>query len=455
MAEREKRSVGRWLLRIVFASIAAVFLLIAIGVIVLYSRPRPSAESLAAAEERYREVRALYPGATTTTLAAVAASPTPAAPATTETLQARCDRLYLDLLVPADFMDGLNPYRLKDKMDSARQLAGLFDSGVRVSAEARSHYRHVHNRALMAMADYLWQDAVPTGMQMGDSYDFKDPDPAARAKRFERLILTLKYLRMIDCSGEQWNNQAMKCLNLYAIQMEKLPPELAAIDLGLISPRRVLDFQAIVALQLDYLRDARKVYEQMMKPGVVFQYVHEHEFRTEHGDWFIKASKYLACAASAVLYPPLYGAKTLDQALKFEKAHHDYAAALAKGPSVPPVMMFSPLGREMRLYSRLVAGAIGLRRGDPIPPPEQIGPDSYFFDPVLQKPYKMYRERNVHSSDPQSAAYLYIRRPYVVESGVIQEYDIIRIPLPSDHPGLENVPGLRYGDMDQNTKYTK
>jgi hypothetical protein len=141
----------------------------------------------------------------------------------------------------------------------------------------------------------------------------------------------------------------------------------------------------------------------------------------------------------AVVGPAMSFAPTVNSRIIEEQVLQDYATAWSHHDTQDVQGFVATELQRMneQIKSRVVAGAIELRRGAPIPSPDQIGPGSYFFDPVTQRPYKLYVSR-----DNPNYVQLHVRRPVVDGDGRKFEMDVYQFNLPANHPGLQGVPRL-------------
>lgn len=445
MAEQRERSPFRFLWRLTLIGALIVVVILGLGLGYLYSLPRPDRAVLAEAERKYEQVRALYPKlATPAPVSTQTPQPKNQTQTTTESLQARCDRLFKELLLPTEIMTALDTRELDAKLENARELAAMYDSGIRVSDEARNLYRLVHADAFRYIAQSLAEGrhpGDPKALQYGTTWTAREQDPVVRAKLFDNLVTALKFLRVADCPFQHLYiyQELIVALQPPPINasgpLRALPSELMTLDLNLLAPRRALDWPRCMALALEQCREQRKYWENMLDTGFVFDRLCEMESRARVREpWSSKAFGYCRSVAGALVISRKHAPATLDYFRSVETNFEDYATSCAK--SVAPI----PADNTMiqldfdQLQARLIAGALALRRGEPVPPLDKIGPDSYFFDPVMQRPYILRA-----SNTGRETGLLEVLRPFRFSNGVVQKMTRMNIALPANHPGLEKI----------------
>ncbi|MEN6625131.1 MAG: hypothetical protein ABFD69_02765 [Candidatus Sumerlaeia bacterium] len=436
MSDEGKKPLARQLLILALIGAPFVLLVIVAGLLLYHGAAMPSVETYAKAEKRYRETRALFADPITTV--PVQAAPVSITVQTTESLQARCDRLFLELLVPQAPLNANEYAALDSKLETALELAGMYDRGVMVSSEAKTQYRvFQHAGALGYLAGRIAYAHNPRSGH--PEFVFNEPDPAVRAQKFGDLVNALKFMDVIDCpmihcsvydvfdrciTPMDWRKQDM---------IPVLPPEVAAMDLALIAPRRPIDWDWRLTQYLEYTHEHTLRFKKMSDTRFVYQQRINARRAThpEENRWYHVPVLY-ASGAEAVVNALWNGPEYCNRLLKQEKGLQDYAASLQETPK-PPNINLDGIFHDLR--PRLIAGGVALRRGERLPAPGQIGPDSWFFDPVMQRPYKFYIEKR-----SAGVARLCVCRPYVFETGEVKDLPEFTITLPAGHPGLENVP---------------
>ncbi|MCE5230505.1 hypothetical protein LLG95_13055 [bacterium] len=428
MDQLPKKSAWIWVWRIAAGMFVVFALAILAGVAFLKTRPMPSANELAAADERYQKARALFPASAPETKSArVATSSTTTLDAdSTAALQARADRLYRNIfednLGRGGFdvlAHGSDHKKILDHVDDARALAALYDKGVRVSPKLTRNFRLKHAPDVNAMAN-----------ELSDDHNFKD------------VIEALKFMRVIDCpaSGLPDRGQIQDHVSkVIGSNLQPLPAELMKLDLNLLAPRRPMDWQRCIGLQLDYAHDLRTATQELLDPAKAFHYTFALLNEELPNSWYKPFYVNGAGLYGAIVARPLYIAPTVNSRIVGEQVIQDYATAFSNhnAQDVQESVAIEMQRMNEQIKSRVIAGAIELRRGAPIPSPDQIRPDSYFFDPVTQRPYKLYVSR----TNPNYVE-LHVRRPVVDGDGRKFEMDVYQFNLPANHPGLQGIPTL-------------
>lgn len=451
--------VWRQIRRLIFTALFLFVLAIIAGLIYLRTRPVPSPESIAEAGRKYKQVRALYRDApsSTTLAAALTSNPT----STSLALQAECDRLALDLVNSTyAFTDqsriifGHPSVKIMACADQASALAAMYDKGVRLSPEAlREFEQKFGNRIVAAMVQYIIMDAGP--QDTSESIDKKPRvldgcDAAGRARMMERIVTALKLMRVVDSpipGGVAWHFRDPKNYSPHLEQQPVLPPELMNIDLELLAPRKPLDWDHYLGLELDYHREYSLTMQRLMNPPNAYQ-IWAGMTQDEFPDAWYKPIQVIAIGAGgAVASPRMFFGPELKHSLQREESIQQYAAAYAARTLDPSKIETAWVFDNEQISSRVLAGAIELRRGGTVPDLNKIGPDSYFFDPITQRPYNFYV-----SPAKNGAVYLHVRRPVAPYEDwdpdgqqriTKNEQEVTKIYLPANHPGLERVPKLK------------
>lgn len=458
MAQSQGSSLWRWIRLTAFFAFV-IMILVIVGVrIYLNHLPRPSAEKIATTEQNYRRVRALFPENTSTTLSSTPPV-LPHSATTTESLQARCDRLFIEISqIKYDFLSGDHYPRIgQEDVDRARALAALYDSGVRVSPEARRGYRLTSDGVVVEfLARSIFLDFKPEGREhpiteriFQTRSKMLDDD---RAGQFARYVEALKFLRVVNCpvSGQSLsgaNNDFIRgpLKKLDGYSLGPLPPDLENFDVELLAPRGRLDWDACVALELDRDRDEAAAFEKLMHAGNVYRFTKNQIDNDFPDTWYKPVQSNLVGIGCAIVLPSLSAAPKLESRLGAEKGMQDYAAALKRNNLTQETVAGAHVleYQNDQIIARAEAAAIELRRGAKLPSPGDIGPDSYLFDPVTQRPY-MFTQETVSPGVVKVS----IRRPLTRilmnpnDKKVIEGIEVISVCLPANHPGLANVPKM-------------
>lgn len=441
----------RWVWRI--AVWGFILLLIAIGAFVGYFKSLPTADpqKLAAADARYNQIRALFPAPLTTTQTAASAIPNVSDANSTAVLQARCDQLFASLstLDAKPSFYWTLPRFTREELDAARGLAAMYDKGMRVSPEARAKYKWftapqmVESLAKALVADLQPGDKWQTFSQKLYAIDFDKLSPAERAKRFERYELALKFLRVTGCPAGNLNIREQFDMSdvlgkSNGPALRPLPPEYSNLDLKLLAPREPLDWDFCLATVLERERKACLNFEEMTHAAKAFEMFKDLSIQSGRGKWYEPAIANVSGVIGAVIGPPKFIVPALESELRIEQNIQNYAVAYKKNALTHDILS---KGRILefqleQLRSRLVAGGIELRRGGSVPTPDQIGPDSYFFDPMTQRPYLLYAK-----TEPTGLVRLSVRRPIMKDTQQnVEGREVFSIMLPANHPGLDRVP---------------
>lgn len=465
MDEPTRKSGWRLVRRMAAWTLIAFLMLMGAGIIYLKSLPLPDPEVLAEADNQYRRTRALFPDVRPTTGTAARTAIESTGTSSTLAAQARCDRLFREMIAAErgdgqrQALIGLGMISAEDvvgSVDKAKELAALYDQGVRVSPELQAEWmRHGGRVIINQLAMALWLDARPgeTARQIYSRWGIDQLDPAERAKRFEGYFTALKLLRVVNAPVND-NGLELFMIGgkqraqniLYLTEVEDLPPELMKMDLNLLAPREPLDWTRGVASSLDFTHDGTAAWQSLLKASNAFDFFKALNEKNEPDTWYKPIQATLIGAGGAIVGPPMFVAPQLTWQMERAKDMQDYARALARGQLDPANIsygtVFTLQMTNEQIGSRLLAGGIELRRGAAVPAPDKIGPDSYFFDPILQRPYKLYVQ-----PAQKDWVDLCVRRqvaPHAPRQGEKpeNEMDVTKIRLPANHPGLEGLPRL-------------
>ncbi|MCE5230660.1 hypothetical protein LLG95_13855 [bacterium] len=421
MNDQQHKSGRRVLKWIALICCCVLLLTIAGGLLFLFSHPLPSEETITAADQRYQRTRALFPNFTP---GPSQPTPTSHSTSTTESLQARCDRLFLSVLIPCDPACGdvADLTLIESKLPQARELADLYDTGIRVSPEARRHYALFrHNFTIRYLAETLLRG---NGLQ---------PDYNVRATK---IVRALKFLKMIDSPNVNVNIELWLNDFLYSggpsLLPPDLPPALKTLDTELISPRKPkpIDWDSYFPMILDQMHGMRKYQEKFLSPVFVFNYMRgllHHSDPPER--WYEKPIIYLISTKAAITHPRLQTPETLEDMLENESRVQHLAESWRAGKITPEKLTAALGASNINISERLCAAAIELRQGAPLPAPAQITPDSYLYDLSLKKPFLL----SVYELSTDVVCVLIQRAaagnpPMILKS----------INLPRKHPGLDN-----------------
>ncbi|MCE5230504.1 hypothetical protein LLG95_13050 [bacterium] len=432
------------------------------GLAFLKTRPVPSPESVADATRKYAMIRPLFSGREAEPNAA------PAPTSATLAMQADCDRLALEIVntkyenASRDRMivSGHITPRIMVNLDRAKALAAYYDKGLKISPEARRELERNfggYSVAYIARAMIYdirpddTQDSIEAGRKYYKTLD--QLDPAARAQMLGRIVQALKLMRVVDTPipGMGLGGCFRKSNDSWQIEAQpSLAPELMNLDLDLLAPRKPLDWDHCTALELDRVHEKTLSLQRLLNAPDAFRFFDSMSADEYPATWYKPFQIKAIAIGGAIAGPAMFIAPQLKFQLIAEDAVQQYAAMKAGNNIDPSKIDFDTAanignGNE-QIASRILAGAVQLRKGAPVPAPDKIGPDSYFFDPITQRPYKLYV-----SHSPTGAVYLHVRRtvaPYEDWDSSLQrrikktEMEVTRIYLPANHPGLQGVPPL-------------
>lgn len=456
MEENTNKSGWRWVIRIALGIFILLVLAIGGGIIYFKSLPMPDPKEFAAAEQRYRQVRSLFPNSTSPKRDARQTTSTANIAGTSQTLQARCDRLFAALLMkPYDpFRGEYNPRLTREDLDNAKALAALYGQGVRVSPEARASYRMSTNGRLLGfMAKALLLDIKPGDGNLAiteKSIKARRISDAELPKYFERYVESLKFLRVVNCPVSRMDNLMNdEFMRGYLSKktgdsLSPLPPELSNFNVELLAPRGPVDWENYMALELDWLHDDCVGTEKLLHAGNAFRYLKNMQKDRVSDTWYYSTLNNVGAAVGAITMPPTMFAPMVESNLKLEQGIQNYAAALKKNELTPEAVRGAAIlnYHNEQILARLEAAGIELRRGEALPMPDKIGPDSYLYDPVTRQPYML-------QAKPESPGVvrLSIRRP-IMKSTIhsasgdkqVDGWEVMSVLLPANHPGLERVP---------------
>lgn len=399
------------------------------GLIYVRTRPMPSVDQLNAADRRYRDVRALFPNPQTRN---EPTSPTLVATTDTAALRARGDRLFRNIVedryglggFESVLVNGADREKILAHLDEARALAALYDKGIRVSPGIR--FKPGQGRIFSSLAYCIATDSGRTGCDT----------------TYEQFVEALKFLRVVGYQASSLPSFQLiddPLLNRPRDTLAPLPAGLMNLDLNLLAPGGPMDWDRCVAFELDFCHELRLGAQDLLDSRTAFKYV-KYGVSSNYVDSCYKPVITNALGLyGAVAGPPMHFAPNLEKHIQFEQSLEDYAAAWSRheAPAEVPADIASAFRQNNeQIESRLRAGGIELRRGAPFPSPDTIGPGSYFFDPITQRPYKLYVSR-----ENPNYAHLHVRRPVIATQHT--ETTVMEFYLSADHPGLENVPKLK------------
>lgn len=453
MDDKPTKSGWRWVRRIALVLLIMILLPIIGGLIYLKSLPMPSREKLDAADRRYREVRALFPktdlraNSTTTTLTAD--------PNSTAALQAECDRLYLKIfednlgLGGWDVLaHGADKQKMRAHLDDAKALAAFYDKGIRLSPEFRVKFKLKYASVLNGFAWMLTDEPFILSPDLKRKLEQKRSEDRLPQEmiddHYNKMVLALKFLRVVDCPSSGFPDRGglihddLSRIKNNALQ--PLTPELMKLELNLLAPREPMDWESYVAMDLDYYHELRFAGQELLDSRNSFQYA-KFALSTQmpNSKWYKPIYTNGAALYGAIVGPPLHIAPMVNTRIAEEQQLQDYAAGCAHHSipnEIPTFVALELKSNNEQIESRLLAGSIELRRGAEIPTPDRIGPDSYFFDPITQRPYRLYI-----SQDNPNYVHLHIRRP-VINGNQHTEMEVMAFYLPVNQAGLSAIPKL-------------
>ncbi|MCE5230662.1 hypothetical protein LLG95_13865 [bacterium] len=444
MPDDRDKSLSRSLGKFALVSFLIVGFLILVGLGIICSLPAPDPALAIDAEKRYERVRTAFAAAPETGLPAEApeADTTPTSPA----LQAKCDALFEEMLYSYDSACGetFDQNWVYSKLAKARELAALYDTGVRVSPATKKKYRLAHSYPIGQLATSL-----------AHANDLGNQAPNEKIESIAQSIITaFKFINMIDCPSEHIHidtifdpNASMNTLDPEGHSYFKIPREYDTITPELVWPRnKPIDNAFYMALCLDRARERRKYFEKTLEPGFIYRKERERLDRRGARDVPDMVGNYFEALVNAIVYPHIDGPQNLKTMIAREKNLQDAAAAYqAKTVRLEELVQILPGSYETS--ARLLAAELELRRGVPVPSADRITTDSYFFDPLAQKPFKL-----CVAKESDKISQLQLKRPasgsalvrqyagrysYSVPDASGETLKIIR--LPATHPGLDNL----------------
>lgn len=425
----------RWM--VLCCALSLLVIILVVAWLFFFPRiPRDIKNEIAAAEQRFQQVRALYPDPT----------PRPDLKPTSGSLQALADQLFLEIMIEPNELI-LNSYDregLMSRLPKARELAGLYDSGVRVSDEAKLKYTLRRGEAIPWLASGIVCDVKKISPNdeyiFGHPWKLGEPDRYRNSAKIENVIAAFKFLRMVDCPTEARKLDALReCFEVDEDASDTLPvipPQLMALDPDLIARRGPVDWQNHIRLCLDYRHEITVNDTRRLDPRFAFR-VGQQQYMRKDLAWYKKAGGFFICVLGGIIFPrEEYTRESIRDKIRDQDEILRYAQNyLGKKTNLANPLEFS----ISSVHTRLIAGALQLRQGTPVPAPEQIGPDSYFYNPAARAPYKMYADRSTSSVTKLHIIWEY-PDIYSDDPNQVSEMDLIKIALPANHPGLDKIP---------------
>lgn len=423
-------------------------------IVYLQTRPMPSNTDIDAGEQEYRRVRAMLPdptprhdAATTRSLTTVAANETP---------QQKCDRLVREILAPNQILvrTGGNTHYKEKKVfavfDKVKAIVALYDQGVRVSPEISGRYSPDDHRVLSfistILASGLKADDSDTSRQTKYQFAYQ-----YSAQNFTNTLEGLKFIRATDAlllerdfySACSFVKDSLSSTSL------ALPREISALDLNLLAPRGSYECDRVIKLALDERRLRLREHKKFLKFGTAYRNF-KQDIQIGADSWANNAAVRNALAfTAAIVLPPTIISSEIRKEIENEKKVETFATALANHniqPDKIPGKTFDLIeaasgSEQIRL--RRLAGALELRRGAAIPSPDKIGPDSYFYDPLTQRPYQMYQLPGANNT--VQVVMCRTVAPYTQSHANnrplnLKQANVMTFTLSANHPGLEAIP---------------
>ncbi|MCE5230144.1 hypothetical protein LLG95_11165 [bacterium] len=356
-------------------------------------------------------------------------------------LQERCDTLFKDIFdtwnskphpAPFDVWAMQQTQNLSlSLLPQARELAALYDRGIRVSAKAKIGYRTNENALLISRLSYYLMESngYKWGTKQSSEEILKYLIPAAK---FERVVELPLASSGVTSALQQLLDPEPVTRKDMGFPPFTYPQAIQNLDLELISPRRAWDWREQLPGILEYSNAwANDFTKKMSTIRGTYDWICEIHGNGSVPEKIWRTALYLPGRQGQV-ETHLKFAEELNAQAGNVHSYADFTRNISDS-SLTEMMIGSQTQEQIK--SRLMCAGLEILHGNPIP--TQVTPDSYFYDP-----YRGGRVKIEQTPISKNNVRIKLSCSYAANP---QEWNFVQssIILPANHPALKEIKNQR------------
>lgn len=308
-----------------------------------------------------------------------------------------------------------------------RELAALYDSGVRVSAKAKIGYCNSENANLIEDLSYLLMESEghKWGKRQSSEEILKYLIPAAK---FERVIDMPQAGSGVTRCLQQLFDPDSATLKTMGYPSYAYPKAFQEIDLELLAPRRAWDWREQTPNILEYTHAwADDFTKRVSTIRGTYDYVSEMQYNNGVAKNILNTALYLPFRREQV---EVHVQFVEDLTANAENIHsyQDFTKNITQ-TGIAEMMVGGAFNQQAQ--ARLTCAGLQILRGEPIP--AQVTPDSYFYDPYRGQKVNI---EQIPMSDGNVRVRLSCSHGTNPQAWNMPQFTFI---LPSNHPALKNL----------------